>query len=273
MHKTSIHCPHCGAKRRDVSRSIEECVSCEKPLPSCPGCGSLDVGFIGINLFGCYGCRTEFHPPGLLRNKGTTADSSDWMGYWAQLDENKFLAKLTKEDFEFLRLTAKRLKGDITRIPTYDSGGRLTKLGYLHSLKYCIRIEPLLKIRREFSEGKTRKLPEPAWFAFNIVAAESGVLHLTPEARIEWGSYMCKNLKGLLRHGVEGQSPTPSPDWQSRPCQTTSEACRILGVTKRAIYNYIKIRLLKRTRNKRITTASIIKLLKNSPPGSKFIRS
>ena len=84
---SNAYCPYCGEKKREVSRSIGKCVHCEKPLPECPECLSRNVEFIGVDLLGCYGCKTKFSSPGPLRNKGKEADKSDWDAYWDRLEE------------------------------------------------------------------------------------------------------------------------------------------------------------------------------------------
>ena len=84
---SSAYWPYCGEKKREVSRSIGKCVHCDKPLPECPECLSRNVGFIGVDLLGCYGCKTKFSSLGPLRNKGKEADKSDWDAYWDRLEE------------------------------------------------------------------------------------------------------------------------------------------------------------------------------------------
>lgn len=205
-----IYCPYCGEKKREVSRSVENCIHCDKPLPACPECGRCDVGFIGVDLLGCYGCKTRFPPPEPLHNKGKEEDRYWWEVHWDRLEEDELLAKVTEEEFTWVTDFAKQLKPEIQRIPLYDPDGwhqggqsRDPKLSYLFSLRQCIHIGPLLELRRNFSPSKDKDLPlfqclTTEWFADNVVASPGGIKYPEGEARIRWGSVIREKFKKSL---------------------------------------------------------------------------
>ena len=205
-----IYCPYCGEKKGEFSRSAGKCVHCDKPLPACPECGSRDVGFSGVDLLGCYGCKIKFPPPEPLHNEGKEADKSDWDGHWDRLEEDELLRKVTEEEFLWAKGFAKQLKSEITAIPDFEPMSvhqrhlsRDRNLAYLLRLRNFLHIGPLLELRRNFSPSKDKDLPlfqclTVEWFTDNVVASSSGVVRLDEEERFRWGSVIREEFKKNL---------------------------------------------------------------------------
>ena len=279
-----IHCPYCGKKKREVSRSVENCIHCDKPLPACPECGSRNIGFSDVDSLGCYRCKTEFPPADpLLRRKGTETDKSDWGGHWGRLEEDELLTKVTEEEFIWVKGFAKQLKSEFTTIPDYDPMSmhqkRLSQdrnLAYLLRLRRFLHIGPLLEFRRDFLKVKspaamisfTKDLPAVEWFADKVVACTMGVVPLDEEERFRWGSAIREELgKSFM---VEDQAPVPPPNWRKKVTQTIPETCRILSISKKSVHNYLDKGWLKQAKNKRVITESIKELISNPPSRSRF---
>jgi len=94
-------------------------VKCGKPLPDCPGCGSRDVGFINVDLMGCYGCERTLEPPEELRGKGRTEQQVIWKRvwqkrkYWKQCQEK--LSRITPSEIK--RLIA--VSNELCKLPHF----------------------------------------------------------------------------------------------------------------------------------------------------------
>lgn len=212
-----IHCPYCGEKKRNASHSIKRCVSCEKPLHACPECGSRDVGFIGVDLLGCYECDTEFLPPGTLRNKGKDTDSLEWVSHWDRLEEDELLEKVTEEEFTWITDFAIQIKPRLRRILTYDPGNyghrglsKDPKLSYLRNLRYSLHIGPLLELRRDFQKSKVKELPTAEWFTDNVVPKPRdipyGISYPQGEEHLRWGNILREEFYRSFK--LEKQTPS-----------------------------------------------------------------
>jgi len=278
-----IHCPYCGKKKHEVSRSVKKCLFCGKPLPACRECGSRNVGFIGVDLLGCFDCKTEFPPPGPLRNKGKEEDSYWWRVYWDLSEEDRVLEEVTETEGEFAWVTdfAIQLNPRIPRVLLYDPMNRNQQglsndpeLSYLKNIQKALHVVPLLELRRDFLKAKspaamfsfTKDLPAAEWFADKVVARPGGIKHPEGEERLRWGTVIREEFEKSLM--VEDQAPAPPPNWRKRKSHSTKETAVILGCSVRSCFRYLDKGWLKQTKHKRITTESIIEFLENPPPES-----
>ena len=212
-----IYCLYCGEKKREFSRSVGKCIHCDKPLPLCSGCSSRNIGFIGVDLLGCYECKTEFSPPGPLRNKGRETDSSEWVSHWDRLEEDELLEKITEEEFAWITDFAIQIKPRLPRILTYDPGNyghrglsKDPKLSYLRNLRYSLHIGPLLELRRDFPKSKAKELPTAEWFGDNVVPKPRdipfGISYPQEEEHLRWGNILREEFDRSLK--LEKQTPS-----------------------------------------------------------------
>lgn len=214
----AVLCPHCNEERSEVSRSIKECAGCGKTFPECPTCGSGETDFCDIDQFGCYQCGAEFSPPESLRNKGRRyvtgqgelTDRDKWNLYWDQQKDNEYLKTITKEELVFLIYVVEQMSSELGKdLPEHlrrSTSPTLSDQEYLQGVFLaCVRIAPLLELRKNSIENPSEKLRSASWFSHNIVAKNSVMFYPERDVRLEYGQTIREAVDGLLADAAKEQ--------------------------------------------------------------------
>ena len=185
--------------------------------PETVGPETTQIGARAMPAEDNYECKTEFPPPGPLRNKGKETDSSEWVSHGDRLEEDKLLEKVTEEEFAWITDFAIQIKPRLPRILTYDPGNyghrglsKDPKLSYLRNLRYSLHIGPLLELRRDFPKSKAKELPTAEWFADNVVPKPRdipfGISYPQEEEHLRWGNILREEFSRSLK--LEKQTPS-----------------------------------------------------------------
>ena len=175
------------------------------------------MGFVGVNLMGCYRCRKEFKPPARLRNKGRESDRTEWDRHWEVIEEQGLISKLKPDQLRFVLEVAQGMADRIPNFPCYspfdpNEGHPDPERNYLGLyLRHYVKIGPLLQLRKSFSNSPNKQLPDEKHLAEKVLASNNPLFHPNENTRMKWAEALRKTL-GEIREPYKRKKILPESE-------------------------------------------------------------